>query len=33
MRTAMFITTALRLRDNSGDLLLPCRSAPYLKLT
>ena len=29
MRTAMFITTALRLRDNGGDLLLPCRSAPF----
>jgi hypothetical protein len=29
MRTAMFIITVLRLRDNSGDLLLPCRSAPF----
>jgi hypothetical protein len=29
MRTAMFIVTALRFRDNSGDLLLPCRSAPF----
>jgi hypothetical protein len=29
MRTVMFIATALRLRDNSGDLLLPCCSAPF----
>jgi hypothetical protein len=33
MRIAMFIITTLRLRDNSGDLLLPCRSAPFWKLT
>jgi len=29
MRTANSITTALLIRDNSGDLLLPCRSAPF----
>jgi hypothetical protein len=23
------LTTALLIRDNSGDLLLPCRSAPF----
>ncbi len=28
MRTAMFIATALRLRDNSGELLLSRCSAP-----
>jgi hypothetical protein len=29
MRTAMLITTALRLRDNSGNLMLLCCSAPF----
>lgn len=29
MRTAMFIITVLRIRDNGGDLLLPCCSAPF----
>jgi hypothetical protein len=29
MRTAMFITAALRIRDNSADLLSPCCSAPF----
>ena len=28
MRTAMFITTVLRLHDIGGDLLLTCCSAP-----
>lgn len=33
MRTAMFIVSVLQPRDNSGGRLLPCRSAPFRKLT
>jgi hypothetical protein len=33
MRTMMFIASVFRLRDNSGDYLFPCRSAPRHRLT
>lgn len=33
MRTTMYIPGAIRLRDNGGVRLLPCRSAPHERLT